>query len=155
MFLASLAFVLGFSCVFVALGASASSIGAILNEKVKILTRIAGVAVILFGQTRSFALGFALLFVSGLMQSLCLTPLAAVMLRGSSPEMRGRVMGMRVLAVWGLPLGLLATGPLIAHLGFLACTTLYGSLGLAATVAVGYRCRDDLWSRAAPANSHA
>ena len=48
-FLASLAFVLGFSCVFVALGASASSIGAILNEKVKILTRIAGVAVILFG----------------------------------------------------------------------------------------------------------
>jgi len=113
------------------------------------------IAVILFGLTRSFALGFALLFISGLMQSLCLTPLAAVMLRGASLEMRGRVMGMRVLAVWGLPLGLLASGPLIAHFGYVACTALYGSLGLAATVAIGYRCRDDLWRPAAPANSHA
>jgi hypothetical protein len=112
------------------------------------------VAVLLLGQSRSFAVGFALLFLSGLMQSLCLTPLAAVMLRGSSLEMRGRVMGMRVLAVWGLPLGLLASGPLIAHFGYVACTVLYGSLGLAATLAVAYRCRDDLWNRAAPANSH-
>jgi len=112
------------------------------------------VAVILLGQSRSFAIGFALLFLSGLMQSLCLTPLAAVMLRGSSLEMRGRVMGMRVLAVWGLPLGLLASGPLIAHFGYVACTVLYGCLGLAATLAVGYRCRDDLWDRSAPANSH-
>jgi cytochrome c-type biogenesis protein len=48
-FLASIAFVLGFTTVFVALGASASSIGALLNEKLWILTKIAGVAVILFG----------------------------------------------------------------------------------------------------------
>jgi predicted MFS family arabinose efflux permease len=66
------------------------------------------VTLVLFGQTQSFALGVALLLFSGFMQSLCLTPLAAVMLRGSSVEMRGRVMGMRVLAIWGLPLGLLA-----------------------------------------------
>jgi len=112
------------------------------------------VAVLLLGQSRSFAVGFALLYLSGLMQSLCLTPLAAVMLRGSSLEMRGRVMGMRVLAVWGLPLGLLASGPLIAHFGYVACTVLYGSLGLAATLAVAYRCRDDLWNRTAPANAH-
>jgi cytochrome c-type biogenesis protein len=48
-FLASLAFVLGFTVVFVTLGASASTIGAFVNDKIKILTRIAGVAVILFG----------------------------------------------------------------------------------------------------------
>ena len=36
-FFASLAFVLGFTCVFVALGASASSIGALINEKLWIL----------------------------------------------------------------------------------------------------------------------
>jgi len=48
-FLASVAFVLGFTCVFVALGASASTIGALINEKLWILTKIAGVAVILFG----------------------------------------------------------------------------------------------------------
>ena len=112
------------------------------------------VAVILLGQTRSFAFGFALLFLSGFMQSLCLTPLAAVMLRGASLEMRGRVMGMRVLAVWGLPLGLLLSGALIARFGYVACTALYGALGLASTLAVGYRCRDDLWNRSAPANAH-
>ncbi len=48
-FLASVAFVLGFSTVFVALGASASSIGLLIHDKLWILTKIAGVAVILFG----------------------------------------------------------------------------------------------------------
>ena len=48
-FLASVAFVLGFSTVFVALGASASTIGSLVNDKLWILTKIAGVAVILFG----------------------------------------------------------------------------------------------------------
>jgi cytochrome c-type biogenesis protein len=48
-FLASIAFVLGFTVVFVALGASASKVGQLLNEQLWILTKIAGVAVILFG----------------------------------------------------------------------------------------------------------
>ncbi len=48
-FLASIAFVLGFSTVFVALGASASSIGLLIHDKLWILTKLAGVAVILFG----------------------------------------------------------------------------------------------------------
>jgi cytochrome c-type biogenesis protein len=48
-FLASIAFVLGFTVVFVALGASASKIGLLLNEQLWILTKIAGVLVILFG----------------------------------------------------------------------------------------------------------
>ena len=48
-FLASIAFVLGFTTVFVALGASASTIGHFINEKAAILTKIAGVLVIVFG----------------------------------------------------------------------------------------------------------
>jgi cytochrome c-type biogenesis protein len=48
-FLASVAFVLGFTVVFVALGASASTVGLLLNEYLWILTKIAGVLVILFG----------------------------------------------------------------------------------------------------------
>ena len=31
----------------------------------------------------------------------------------ASDAMRGRVMGIRILAIWGLPLGLLAAGPII------------------------------------------
>jgi hypothetical protein len=112
------------------------------------------VAIILFGQIRVVGVGLALLFVTGFVQSFCLTPLAAVMLRRSSEEMRGRVMGMRMLAIWGLPLGLLAAGPVIAGLGFSATTLIYAGLGLAATIAIGYRWRGALWLRSAPANSH-
>jgi len=45
----SLTFVLGFSVVFVALGAVATGVGQIVNEYHSILSKIAGVVVILFG----------------------------------------------------------------------------------------------------------
>jgi hypothetical protein len=76
------------------------------------------------------------------------------MLRASSEEMRGRVMGIRMLAIWGLPLGLVAAGPIIAGVGFTATTLIYAGLGLAATFAVGLRWRRALWLRSAPANAH-
>jgi predicted MFS family arabinose efflux permease len=102
-------------------------------------------AITLFGLTTHLGLALALLFVAGLVQSLCLLPLAAVMLRGSAPEMRGRIMGMRVLAIWGLPLGLVASGPIIDAVGFTACALIYCALGLAATFAIGWRWRAALW----------
>ena len=40
------------------------------------------------------------------------------MLRSSDESMRGRVMGVRMLAIWGLPLGLLTAGPMIAAVGY-------------------------------------
>jgi predicted MFS family arabinose efflux permease len=112
------------------------------------------IAILLFGQTRIVAVGLMLLFAAGFVQSLCMTPLAAVILRTSSEEMRGRVMGIRVLAIWGLPLGLLAAGPIIAHLGYPATTVLYAGLGLAATLAITLRWREALWRSSAPANAH-
>ena len=102
-------------------------------------------AVTLLGQTHSVGAGVALIFTSGFVQSYCLTPLAGVMLRSSSDEMRGRVMGIRMLAIWGLPLGLLAAGPIIAGVGYSASTLIYGLLGLAATIAIGHRWRQALW----------
>ena len=110
-------------------------------------------ATLLFGQTTTFAVGLALLFAAGFVQSFCLTPLAAIMLRSSEESMRGRVMGVRILAIWGLPLGLVAAGPLIAQLGYAATTLLYTGLGLAATLAIGYRWRHALWLRSAAANT--
>lgn len=110
-------------------------------------------ATLVFGQTTSLAVGLPLLFATGFVQSFCLTPLAAVMLRSSDEAMRGRVMGVRMLAIWGLPLGLLAAGPLIAQIGYSATTLLYTGLGLAATLAIGWRWREALWRRSAAANS--
>src|SRR5687767_15818176 len=110
-------------------------------------------AILVFGQTTSLPFGLVLLFAAGFVHSFCLTPLAAVMLRSSDDAMRGRVMGVRMLAIWGLPLGLLAAGPLIAGLGYAATTALYASVGLAATLAIGYRWRQALWNRSAVANA--
>jgi len=110
-------------------------------------------ALLLLGQTKVLALGLGLIFLAGFAQSLCLTPLAAVMLRASSDEMRGRVMGLRMLAIWGLPLGLLAAGPLIERLGYSASTFIYASLGLGAILAIGLRWRHALWRASAPANA--
>jgi MFS family permease len=110
-------------------------------------------ATLLFGQTANFTLGLVLLFLAGIVQSFCLTPLAAIMLRGADDTMRGRVMGVRMLAIWGLPLGLMAAGPLIAYVGYAATTLLYTGLGLAATLAIGYRWRQALWQRSAAANA--
>jgi len=110
-------------------------------------------ATLLFGQTSTFSVGVVLLFVAGFMQSFCLTPLAAIMLRTSDESMRGRVMGVRMLAIWGLPVGLVAAGPLITAIGYAATVLLYCGLGLASTVAIGYRWREALWHRAAAANA--
>jgi predicted MFS family arabinose efflux permease len=110
-------------------------------------------AILAFGQTTALAAGLAFVFLAGFMQSVCLTPLVAVMLRASDDAMRGRVMGMRILAVWGLPLGLLAAGPVIDRLGFAATTVLYAGLGLLLTFAIGWRWRAALWHHAATANA--
>jgi hypothetical protein len=110
------------------------------------------VANLLFGQTNSIGVALALLFFSGVAQSFCIVPIETVLLRGSSEEMRGRVMGLRVLAVWGLPLGLLASGPIIARIGFPAMALLYGGLALAATFTIAWRWHGALWDHAARAN---
>jgi cytochrome c-type biogenesis protein len=47
--IASLAFILGFSLVFVALGATASAAGRFLIERLPVLSRVAGAVVIIFG----------------------------------------------------------------------------------------------------------
>jgi MFS family permease len=110
-------------------------------------------ATLLFGQTSTLSIGLPLLFLAGFMQSFCLTPLAAIMLRTSDEAMRGRVMGVRMLAIWGLPLGLVAAGPLIERLGYAATNLLYTGLGLMATAAIAWRWREALWHRSAAANT--
>jgi predicted MFS family arabinose efflux permease len=109
-------------------------------------------ATLLFGQTASLPAGLALLFVAGIAQSFCMTPIAVIMLRGADESMRGRVMGVRMLAIWGLPLGLVASGPLIEHVGYAATALLYCGAGLLATLAIGYGWREALWRRSATAN---
>ena len=76
-----------------------------------------------------------------------------VLLRTASEHFRGRVMGVRMLAIYSLPLGLLAAGNLIDRIGFQATATLYAVTGLVLIGAIGLRWRADLWHLHAPANA--
>lgn len=96
--------------------------------------------------------GVVLLVAIGAAQSLCVTPLAAVMLRATEPHYRGRVMGMRILAILGLPLGLLLSGPLIDGLGFAATASIYSILGVACAVSMTKVWRGSLWDKTCLAN---
>jgi Major Facilitator Superfamily len=96
-------------------------------------------------QTSTLLSGMAWLAAAGFAQSLCMTPLAAVMLRATEPAYRGRVMGMRILAIWGLPVGLMLSGPLIEQVGFEVTMTGYALVGMVLTVAIGLRWGHALW----------
>jgi MFS family permease len=108
--------------------------------------------VILCGQIDSLLGGLLLLPLIGISQMLCLLPMAVLLLRGTPPALRGRIMGMRTLAVYGLPIGLLCAGPLIDKLGFPATTAIYGSAGIIATLLVMGAWRSHLWPKNAPGN---
>ena len=98
------------------------------------------------------ALGVALLMLAGFMQSLSMVPMAVMLLRSAEPRFRGRVMGVRMLAVYGMPLGLLLAGWLIQRFGFVATATFYCLFGLVATGAIALIWRRHLFPLAAPAN---
>lgn len=108
---------------------------------------------LLFGQMQGIVGGIAILVLAGFAQALCLVPLSVMLLRTSNQKFRGRVMGVRMLAVYGLPLGLLAAGALIDLIGFTRTTMLYGLTGLLFTLLIAVRWRDHLWSLEAPANA--
>jgi predicted MFS family arabinose efflux permease len=97
--------------------------------------------------------GMALLALAGFVQSLCMVPMAVLLLRVAGDRYRGRVMGLRMLAVYGLPLGLLAAGPLVEAWGFATAATAYAALGLACALAAAIGWWRHLWPRGAAGNA--
>ena len=75
-----------------------------------------------------------------------------ILLRASGQRFRGRIMGVRMLAIYSLPLGLLAAGALIERIGFHATATLYAIIGLVFTVLIAAYWSSDLWRPQAPAD---
>ena len=139
----ALLFVLGFTTVFVALGASASAVGGLLREYSTVLTVVAGVAIIIMGLhfLGAFHLPFLVrtarmhvekpvglwgAYAMGLAFAFGWTPcigpvLAAILAVAASESTVAR--GAGLLAVYSLGLGipfLLAAFALIPFVGFLA-----------------------------------
>jgi MFS family permease len=96
--------------------------------------------------------GIVILVLMGFAQSLCVTPLVAVMLQSADPAYRGRVMGIRILAILGLPLGLMLSGPLIESIGFGGTISLYSLIGLLGALSMTRIWRHELWLKSAPTN---
>ncbi len=109
-------------------------------------------AIGVFGQVTTLGTGIAVLILAGLAQSLCTIPLSVMLLRTTDERFRGRVMGVRILAVYGLPVGLMIAGELVSRFGYPATSTLYCVAGIACVLLIALRWRDDLWRRDAPAN---
>lgn len=106
-----------------------------------------------FARLTDAGAGMAVLALIGFVQSFCMVPLSVLLLRIAEARFRGRVMGLRMLAVYGLPLGLLLAGPLIAWAGFLFAVKLYAGLGLLAVLAIAIRFRAHLLPAGAAANA--
>ena len=108
---------------------------------------------LVFAHTPHAAAGIAVLILTGVMQSLGLIPMTAMLLRNSDVRYRGRVMGIRMLVLYGNLPGLLVSAPLIARIGFPITATLYCAIGLAFTLLIAVRWRAHLWRLGAPANA--
>ena len=106
-----------------------------------------------FAQMPTLGAGMALIALTGCAQSVSMISMSAMMLRNSTGALRGRVMGIRMMAVYGMPVGLLIAGPLIQRYGYPLTATFYCAIGLTATLFIAWRWRASLWRRDSPANA--
>lgn len=100
-----------------------------------------------FGHLTSFGAGLIVLGLAGVVQNVAMISMAATLLNTAGEGFRGRVMGVRTLAVYGMPLGLMASGALIERIGYPLTITAAAALGLLLTLVIGFRWRASLWHR--------
>jgi hypothetical protein len=82
---------------------------------------------------------------AGSAQPLAMVPMSVILLRTAEDRLRGRVMGVRMLAVYALPIGLLTAGGLIQYFGFATTVALYCAIGVSCALLIALRWRDQLW----------
>jgi predicted MFS family arabinose efflux permease len=101
--------------------------------------------ILAFASSGNFSSGLFILVLAGMMQSMAMIAMSVMLIELTEPAYRGRVMGLRILAVYGLPLGLFVSSPLIANIGFSAMAYLYGLAGLALSTAIVIIYRHKIW----------
>ena len=149
---------LGYLSASFAAGSLAGSVGLGLVGGVRVArlmiaaTLLWYVMLLVFAQVQTVPAAIACLVVAGFAQSLAMISLAVILMRTASENLRGRVMGVRMMAIYSLPLGLLAAGNLIGQIGFTTTATLYAASGLTLLLFIVLRWRSELWHVHAPAN---
>jgi MFS family permease len=146
---------LGWLVASFALGGLAASVATVLTggprhpARATLLGAGAWYVVLLgFGQVGDLGLGLVTLLLAGFAQNVAMISMAATLLGAAGAGFRGRVMGVRMLAVYGLPVGLVASGFLIDRVGYRLTITAAAALGLVVTTLIGSRWRARIWQRA-------
>ena len=131
-----------------------SLVGGVRIARLLIGATLAWYAMLLaFVEIRTMPVAMACLVLAGIAQSMSMISAAVILMRNASAHLRGRVMGVRMMVIYGLPLGLLAAGSLIDLIGYSATGTLYAAAGMVAMLAIALHWRADLWPVHAPSNA--
>ncbi len=97
------------------------------------------ILILIFIQMQSLTGGIVMLCLCGVAQSLTMVCHTVILLRTATQRFRGRVLGVRMLAIYSLPLGLLFAGALIERIGFRWTASLFAGTGLLFTVVIGLK----------------
>ena len=97
------------------------------------------VLVIVIGHVNTWVPGLVLITVIGAAHSFAMISMAVLLLSTAEESFRGRVSGVRMLAVYGLPLGLVLGGALIEFMGVPLTFTAYGVAGIAVILGIVLR----------------
>ena len=149
---------LGYLSASFAVGSLIGSITLTLAGGVRIARLLIGATLawyamlLVFVEIRTMPVAMACLVLAGMAQSMSMISAAVMLMRHASAHLRGRVMGVRMMVIYGLPLGLLAAGSLIDLIGYSATGTLFAVVGFIAMMAIALHWRADLWPVHAPAN---
>ncbi len=98
-----------------------------------------------FSQMSVKEAGMAVMAAVGIVQGMAMIGLTAFLLRRSNPRLRGMVMGVRMLAVYGMAVGIPLGGVLIETIGYRATVLGYALAGLAGTALIAFRWRRALF----------
>ncbi len=93
---------------------------------------------ILFATSTNFYISLGILLVTGMMFSSTLVLLLTVLMQNARPEFRGRIMGLRTLAIYAHAFGSLAAGALAGTVGAPMTANIIGIVGIAMIVALAF-----------------
>jgi MFS family permease len=105
---------------------------------------------LIFSQMQIIPVAMACLTLAGIVQSMSMIAIAVILMQTAGERFRGRVMGVRMLTIYGLPIGLMAAGSMIDAVGFVATIMIYVAVGLAALMAITLHWRASVQRAQAP-----
>ena len=101
--------------------------------------------ILVFAQQGTKLPGLCVLILIGLIHNTSMLAMSVTLLRTTPAQFRGRVLGVRKLAVYGLPTGLLGYGVLIEWVGFPVAVSTCAVIAATLSVVIGVRWREVIW----------